>query len=181
MPVTTLSTTTLKAGDTGADVKELQQLLNEHNHPSLELTVDGIFGPTTKHAVTRFQFTYFLTQDGVVSPKTRNVLLKGGVAHLPILRRGANGRLVKRVQQVLSLGSKIRPLNVVQQAAGTRGFYFGPIDGDFGPMTENAVKAFQRLPVTHHQEPLSSIDGIIGPETWRALTILTDIILHAGR
>ena len=180
MPVTTLSETTLKAGDTGADVKELQQLLNEYSLP-ITLTVDGIFGPTTKRAVTNFQFTYFLMQDGIVGPKTRSVLLKGGVSHLPILRRGDHGMLVKRVQQVLSLGSKIIPLNTIQTIAGTRGFYFGPIDGDFGPMTENAVKAFQRLPVTHQQQPLSSIDGIVGEETWNTLIILTDIILHAGR
>lgn len=180
MPVTPLSTTTLKAGDTGTEVKELQQLLNEYGLP-LTLRVDGIFGATTKRAVTNFQFTYFLMQDGVGGPKTQSVLVKGGVSHLPILRRGDHGMLVKRVQQVLSLGSKISPLNTIQAIAGTRGFYFGPIDGDFGPMTENAVKAFQRLPVTHHQQPLSSIDGIVGEETWRTLTILTDIILHAGR
>ena len=42
------------------------------------------------------------------------------------------------------------------------GFYEGQIDGDFGPLTEEAVKAFQR------RRGLA-VDGIIGPNAWGAL------------
>jgi peptidoglycan hydrolase-like protein with peptidoglycan-binding domain len=58
----------------------------------------------------------------------------------PTLRRGANGELVKVIQKKLGLA----------------------IDGDFGPNTEAAVRAFQRV---HDMVP----DGIVGPKTWRAL------------
>lgn len=39
----------------------------------------------------------------------------------------------------------------IQQALAERGFYYGPIDGDFGPMTQRAIATFQSeagLPVT---------------------------------
>lgn len=58
----------------------------------------------------------------------------------PILRRGSEGEAVKLLQNFLNIQS----------------------DGDFGPATERAVKAFQvgRGLVA---------DGVVGPATWRAL------------
>jgi hypothetical protein len=38
----------------------------------------------------------------------------------------------------------------------------GPVDGDFGPVTETAVKTFQSA----HSLP---VDGIVGPEAWSTL------------
>ncbi len=58
----------------------------------------------------------------------------------PTLRRGASGDLVKQLQ------AKIGIL----------------VDGDFGPWTEAAVRAFQR---SRGLVP----DGIVGPKTWAAL------------
>jgi GH24 family phage-related lysozyme (muramidase) len=43
------------------------------------------------------------------------------------------------------------------------GTYAGPVDGIFGQGTEGAVFDFQR------REDLEYVDGMIGPETWRAL------------
>ena len=37
-----------------------------------------------------------------------------------------------------------------------------PIDGDFGPITEDAVEEFQ---VEHRL----NVDGVVGPQTWAAL------------
>ncbi len=61
----------------------------------------------------------------------------------PTLRRGATGALVKEVQKKLVA-------------------YTGTVDGDFGPKTEAAVRAFQRA------EDLVP-DGIVGPRTWERL------------
>jgi peptidoglycan hydrolase-like protein with peptidoglycan-binding domain len=58
----------------------------------------------------------------------------------PTLRRGATGEFVKQVQTKLAVA----------------------VDGDFGPETEAAVRAFQR---NHDLVP----DGIVGPATWAAL------------
>jgi len=37
----------------------------------------------------------------------------------------------------------------------------GPVDGDFGPKTEAAVKAYQ-------QDRAVNVDGIVGDQTWWA-------------
>ena len=58
----------------------------------------------------------------------------------PTLRRGAKGDLVKIVQAKVGVGA----------------------DGDFGPKTEAAVRAFQSK---HGLVP----DGIVGPATWKAI------------
>ncbi|MGQ0590628.1 MAG: peptidoglycan recognition protein family protein [Sphingosinicella sp.] len=58
----------------------------------------------------------------------------------PTLRRGASGDLVKIVQRAIGVSA----------------------DGDFGPRTEAAVRAFQR------QRGLVP-DGIVGPASWKAI------------
>ena len=64
----------------------------------------------------------------------------GAPAGRPTLRRGANGDLVKEVQ------AKVGVIT----------------NGNFGPKTEAALRAFQRA---HGLVP----DGIVGPQTWAAL------------
>ena len=66
----------------------------------------------------------------------------------PLLRIGAEGWQVKRLQKLL------RGQGLLPEPA--------KIDGDFGEITEAAVKAFQEL---HDLNP----DGIVGPLTWGAL------------
>jgi N-acetyl-anhydromuramyl-L-alanine amidase AmpD len=66
----------------------------------------------------------------------------------PMLRMGAEGWQVKRLQKLL------REQGHLEEPA--------KIDGDFGALTEAAVKAFQK---EHDLTP----DGIAGPLTWRAL------------
>lgn len=44
----------------------------------------------------------------------------------------------------------------------------GSIDGDFGEVTENAVRLFQARSVNAAGEPLE-VDGVVGRETWSAL------------
>ena len=69
-----------------------------------------------------------------------------GSSTLPILRLGRRGTAVVKLQQQL-------------QAVG---LFKGPVDGDFGPGTEAAVKAMQ-------QRYSIAPDGIVGPTTWAAL------------
>lgn len=66
----------------------------------------------------------------------------------PMLKLGSDGWQVKRLQKLL------REQGLFPAEA--------KIDGDFGEITEAAVKAFQEL------NDLSP-DGIVGPMTWRAL------------
>lgn len=59
-------------------------------------------------------------------------------------------------------GSISGDVKTVQQILTGQGYNVGPIDGNFGPQTQQAVIAFQKskglLP-----------DGIVGPQTWAAL------------
>jgi peptidoglycan hydrolase-like protein with peptidoglycan-binding domain len=64
----------------------------------------------------------------------------------PTLKRGSTGQAVKELQQLLFHW----------------GYYFGAIDGIFGPYVENAVKGYQ------HRVFLAE-DGIVGSLTWQAL------------
>lgn len=61
---------TLRPGDRGGDVKELQRCLG--------ITADGIFGVDTKAAVMEYQRKNGLVPDGYAGPKTMDVLYHTG-------------------------------------------------------------------------------------------------------
>lgn len=62
----------LDMGDRGPEVAELQERLNLLI--SLDLDVDGIFGPATRAAVMEFQRRNALAVDGVVGRRTKDAL-----------------------------------------------------------------------------------------------------------
>ena len=55
-------------------VGKIQTLVNYFRYGKPKLVVDNSFGPKTKAAVIEFQRTFGLVADGVVGPKTWNVL-----------------------------------------------------------------------------------------------------------
>ena len=120
----------------------LQFILNQFGY---NLSVDGIFGANTEKAVRDFQQKNGLSVDGLVGQNTWRTLLN--LPTYPLLKRGYSGSYVKFLQQLLE--SYLIPV--------------GTIDGIFGSRTENAVKQFQ-------QENNLSVDGIVGKNTWNALT-----------
>lgn len=71
---------TLKRGDRGAAVKQMQKdLASVYFYPEKGAKnngIDGVFGPKTENAVKRFQSAHGLKQDGVFGPKTRAALNK---------------------------------------------------------------------------------------------------------
>ena len=159
----------LRVGSRGDAVRKVQFWLriaatNFSSIPSP--AVDGIFGSGTEAAVKAFQRQFGLTADGVVGPATwqklyeiyadvTNELLdpnqRPGTYPGTALRVGSTGRAVREAQFYLVLMSAYYPsvprIN---------------IDGEFGPATETAVKAFQKLfGLTQ--------DGVIGRATWDKL------------
>jgi murein L,D-transpeptidase YcbB/YkuD len=64
---------TLRLGDTGDDVRCLQQRLNQVM-PASEVAVDGVFSGATDNAVRLIQSSQELAVDGVVGPQTAGVL-----------------------------------------------------------------------------------------------------------
>jgi beta-lactamase class A len=67
-------TRSLKLGDSGPEIRELQKWLNEKLQPSPALDVDGEFGPATRAALERFQQSQKLPATGVVDEATRERL-----------------------------------------------------------------------------------------------------------
>ena len=63
----------LRMGSRGAQVREIQALLNR---AGANIVVDGDFGPMTKKAVKAFQAEHKLMVDGIVGPKTMGELAK---------------------------------------------------------------------------------------------------------
>ncbi|MFR9800474.1 D-Ala-D-Ala carboxypeptidase family metallohydrolase [Streptomyces sp. MS06] len=68
---------TLRQGDSGSDVKELQIRVGGWAASSAQKTYiawDGDFGPATDGAVRRFQSAYGLGVDGIAGPQTQSAL-----------------------------------------------------------------------------------------------------------
>lgn len=163
----------LRGGSQGTVVRELQaalQLLGFYAGP-----IDGLYAEATIVAVSRFQAAASLPMSGIVDRATWNRLfppVSGAIASppaatptapanpaaseptpatpeeaaLPILRLGAQGEAVRRLQERLR----------------ARGFLDGAADGVFGPATLAAVEAAQAALGL-------AVDGAVGPATWEAL------------
>jgi peptidoglycan hydrolase-like protein with peptidoglycan-binding domain len=110
--------------------------------------VDGVRGPFTRAAVVRFQRRRNLAVDGVAGPQTRAALGRRGRPRLGsrLVRRGLRGWDVAALQYLLA----------------RRGYPPGAIDGVFGPITDTAVRNYQRgLGLV--------VDGLVGPATLGSL------------
>lgn len=75
---------------------------------------------------------------------------------------GETGSGIATPTTVFRLGNRGPEVRRIQDALRTGGLTVGPSDGFFGIKTRQAVVAFQR----NHKFPA---DGIVGPQTWRAL------------
>jgi N-acetylmuramoyl-L-alanine amidase len=62
----------------------------------------------------------------------------------------------------LAPGSQGPQVRALQRALRALGFYTGPIDGGYGPKTQQAVSAFQRSVGL-------TADGVLGPATLKRL------------
>jgi len=105
--------------------------------------IDGRYGPRTEQAVMRFQAARRLHVDGIAGPQTTAALAS------------ANHMLVPGDGYVPGGSGQVRSL---QRHLAQAGFPPGPIDGKYGPRTEQAVTRFQAARHLH-------IDGIAGPQT----------------
>lgn len=133
---------------TGTQVVTLQRLLRKHAMP---IRVDGVYGPETAAAVRSFQRVHRLAADGIAGPATYTALR----------RKPPLVRLARRVwlQQPPVAGVDVLAIQHALRRSGHR----VAADGRYGPETVAAIRRFQRR---HGLTP----DGVIGPETWRALT-----------
>jgi peptidoglycan hydrolase-like protein with peptidoglycan-binding domain len=151
----------LQPGDRGPTVVKLQERLTKAGFDCG--AADGDFGPRTEQAVRAFQTSRQLDVDGIVGRQTWTALLTGqpevSPKDSPVKREVRNDPLTRPTVQVGSSGDVVVDL---QRRLTVAGFDPGKADGEFGPRTRDAVKAFQKANGL-------KVDGICGPKTWTAL------------
>jgi peptidoglycan hydrolase-like protein with peptidoglycan-binding domain len=145
---TPMAEPTLERGSKGDDVKDLQEGLIELDFkPGAP---DGVFGVLTESAVRSFQTWAKVSADGVVGPRTWEKFDDADKSD-PTLRSGDERIAVRGLQRrLIDAGYGVGEIE---------------IDGEFGPQTQAAVKAFQEAAGI-------DVDGIVGPQTWAALNDL---------
>ena len=173
--VTSYPGTPLRVGSTGLDVQTIQTYLNRirRNYPAIPVITDetGVFGDSTRAAVTKFQSIFNLATDGVVGKATWYKIsnLYTAVTRLAELNSEGNSLGIGTVppSTVLRQGSRGQDVLTLQYLLDVIAEYYSGIpspgqDGIFGNNTREAVIAYQR------QMGLAA-DGIVGQDTWNSL------------
>ena len=173
--VTSYPGTPLRVGSTGLDVQTIQTYLNRirRNYPAIPAITDetGVFGDSTRAAVTKFQSIFNLATDGIVGKATWYKIsnLYTAVTRLAELNSEGNSLGIGTVppSTVLRQGSRGQDVLTLQYLLDVIAEYYSGIpspgqDGIFGNNTREAVIAYQR------QMGLAA-DGIVGQDTWNSL------------
>ena len=173
--VTSYPGTPLRAGSTGLDVQTMQTYLNRirRNYPAIPTITDetGVFGDSTRAAVTKFQSIFNLAADGVVGKSTWYKIssLYTAVTRLAELDSEGNALGIGTVppSSVLRQGSRGQDVITLQYLLNVISEYYSGIpsptqDGIFGNGTRQAVIAFQQMMGL-------AADGVVGPSTWNSL------------
>jgi peptidoglycan hydrolase-like protein with peptidoglycan-binding domain len=135
----------LRRGDKGTAVKDLQKLLDEHDCYDFD-EYTGYYGAVTEAGVRKFQTLNGLKVDGVA-----------GSATMAKLKQTKDIKL--KNPDSLCLGMSGQKVTEVQNRLMDLGLYTEPeATGYFGPATEKAVKAFQ-------EASGMTVDGIVGTKT----------------
>lgn len=135
----------MKMGDSGEKVKEIQRLLIKNG---ATITADGEFGEKTAFAVKRFQQDHGLVADGVVGPKTIEVL-EGNIKEivtekpLPVFDGSLDVRTEKNVKSLDPKAAEIF-IPFIKEAkviAANMGYSYVAISGNRTEAEQNAIYA----------------------------------------
>ena len=153
-PVTT-NPNTLKYGDSGSRVTELQTALVKLGYNTNG--VDGRFGAGTQRAVISFQKDNGLEADGLAGTKTLELLYKKADGS-----SSSSGSSSSGLTRTLRRGYTGDDVVTVQQRLKELGYYTGSIDGVYGSGSIAAATAFQK-------NNGLKVDGLTGQSTYAAL------------
>ncbi|MGE5658106.1 MAG: peptidoglycan-binding domain-containing protein [Actinomycetota bacterium] len=127
---------TLRSGDRGAAVTQLQMRLRELGYnPG---AMDGVFGNDTKFAVRRFQEDQGLLANGIATPNTLSALF--GLSSSNVLTTAAVPFGTISAANNLSRASVLE----LQRRLKAYGFYTGPLNGIYNNQTQTAIRQAQR-------------------------------------
>ena len=154
-PVTT-NPNTLKYGDSGSRVTELQTALVKLGYNTNG--EDGRFGAGTQRAVISFQIDNGLEADGLAGTKTLELLYKKADGTSSSSGSGTSSGLTRTLRR----GYTGDDVVTVQQRLKELGYYTGSIDGVYGSGSIAAATAFQK-------NNGLKVDGLTGQSTYAAL------------
>lgn len=166
--------TPLRIGSRGSDVTLMQNYLNSIRSvfPVIPaITVDGVFGTRTEAAVIAFQRLFGLTPDGVIGRNTWDKIVY-------VYNNKPNVAAPTYPGTALRIGSRGNNVTLMQKYLNTIRTQYPSIpavtaDGIFGPATEAAVMAFQRIMGL-------AADGVIGLNTWNSIVSSYNLILMSA-
>lgn len=166
----------LEKGDRGPSVRSLQQQLRRTGFYQAPIT--QIYDARTEDAVRRFQRAAGLEVNGVAEAATLQKLDTWRRANDVSQRRNERTNnssneeittetaLKRKSPNFLQKGDEGEDVKVLQERLRVAGFYYNNSTGVFGPITEEAVKRFQK---TYNLE----VDGVVGPVTLQKLPPLS--------
>mgnify|MGYP001271617164 CR=1 FL=1 len=115
-------------------VRVLQHKLNELNY--YDDTIDGDFGVLTEYALKKFQLEHNLTTDGQANQETLDTIKR--------IEREKYLKPLKSISQTYNPGDTGEDIEIIQTALNYFGYYTAEIDGIYGPITDRALKQFQK-------------------------------------
>ncbi|MFB4163276.1 peptidoglycan-binding protein [Alteribacillus sp. JSM 102045] len=161
------SSTILRIGVQSGEVKELQKQLNALGYYNGEK--NGYYGRQLSESVKRFQREENITVDGIAGPQTFAALKSARTVNEPASgSKSATSQAADNKQtysdtfKVLASGDKNSDVSLLQSQLKDLGYYNNDITGIFGPITEEAVRKFQK------NNGLQA-DGLAGPKTLNTL------------
>lgn len=165
---------TSKPGDSGEDVKKLQQALNVLGY--YNGIIDSNYGEGTQKAVSAFQRKRGMGDDGIAGPSTIRILFGEKAANANTYVSNNPTTVVTSDEDMGDIysiadigvpatskpGDKGEDVKKLQQALKLLSFYEGATDGSFGEGTKNALIKFQK-------KRGMNADGVAGPSTIRII------------
>lgn len=148
----------LQRGDSGPAVSELQRQLQVRGYFNANIT--GFYGPITQDAVRRFQRDNRISATGQADFNTQSLLFGQ--------QRAVLGTSTRQATIVAQRGDRSPTVAAIQQQLAIRGYFTASVTSFYGPITEDAVRRFQRdnaLPQT----------GVVDSVTYSLLLNLTPV------